>query len=116
METPNALELQRLSETRGAILALLATEYGGTTVTVGALAAALAMHGYGVNSAAELQRHLGYLADQGYIEAKRAKEMPGYRHDRSLPGTGERIVMVKLNPAGLQLFDGLAPEDPAVRF
>jgi hypothetical protein len=116
METPNKLGLQWRSEIRGAILRLLATEYGGTMVTVGSLSGALAAEGHGVGEAVQMQRHLRYLADQGYIEALQASQCPGYRRDRPHEGTGQRIVVVKLTPLGLQLLDGLAPEDPAVRF
>ena len=63
-----------------------------------------------------LQFSLTYLADQGYIAVSRAKDVPGYRRDRSNALLPETIVTARILPLGIRLIDALAQEDAAVRF
>lgn len=109
------LEQQRHAEERGAILRSLQEDYGREMTTVRSLSGALDLQGYPL-SVESLQFSLQYLADQGYLKAIRAGEIPAYRRDRMGAGNPETILFVKLLPKGIQLLDGMAAEDPRVRF
>jgi len=60
--------------------------------------------------------HLKYLAEQGYVQAWHAKDLPGYRRDRRSQGKPDDIRFVRLSAKGLQLLDGRIAEDPMVDF
>jgi hypothetical protein len=66
----------------------------------------------------DLAFHLMYLADQGYLRIVRVKDTPAYRNDRRMLGweKPETIKFLTLQPKGLQLLDGMIPEDPMVKF
>lgn len=66
----------------------------------------------------DLEFHLTYLSDRGYVRIWRAREMPGYRRDRRGPvwWKPETIMFAHLLPRGLNLLDGQVEEDPGVRF
>lgn len=111
------VERVRRSLERGEILRVLKVDFCAAMTTVKTLRGALALGGFPL-SFDGLAFHLEYLAQQGYVEAFRAKNMPGYRADRVISGwqRPESILSAKLMPRGLLLIDGLAPEDPAVSF
>jgi len=97
------------------ILKSLRDDYGHDVTSVRSLAAALDLQGFPV-TVERFQFALQYLSDQGYIDVRRAHEMPGWRRDRWNATHGDTILFLKLNPKGVQLLDGLIPEDPGVRF
>jgi len=102
---------------RGEILRVLKESFTLTLTSVRTLQGALDALGISL-STEDLGFHLTYLAEQGYIEITRVKDLPGYRHDRPILGweKPDAIRFARLRPKGLQLLDGLIPEDPSVRF
>lgn len=110
------LERARHASEKGAILRTLQDAYGGPAVMVGALAGVLDTLGYPMSSQ-NLQFSLTYLAESGYVDAVRAKDVPGFRRDRLRSGDSpETIVLARLTPKGLRLVDGQEAEDKLVRF
>jgi predicted ArsR family transcriptional regulator len=110
-----AMREQRHAEERGNILRLLKEEYTAVQITVGTLFHSMDMSGYTVSPEA-LRFHLQYLADQGYVQIARNRDMPGWRQDRMPLGSPDEIRFAKLLPRGLMLLDGRIDEDPMVRF
>jgi hypothetical protein len=109
------VERQRHAEERGRILQALKEEYGRGAVTVSTLLGALDALGYPMLPES-LQFSLTYLCDQGYIGVTRACELPGWRRDRPNGVLPDSIVTARILPLGIQLIDGMAPEDAGVRF
>jgi len=109
------LELARHAAHRGAILRTLKEDYGPEMTTLRVLQRALDVQGVSL-SAEDLEFHLTYLSDQAYVSIKRARDLPGFRTDRPGAVKPSAILMAKLLPSGLQLLDGLIPEDPSVTF
>lgn len=111
------IEQSRHAEERGAILRTLKQDYQSEMTSVSSLIGALDAQGISL-SREGLSFHLRYLADQGYIRVLRAKEVPGYRADRRLPGweKPDTLKFCKLLPRGLQLLDGDIEGDPKITF
>jgi len=110
------VEKARHALEKGAILRVLQEAYGGPALMVAALAAVLDTLGFPM-SPVNLQFSLTYLAGCGYVRIVRAKDVPGFRRDRlRKDDSPETIVMAEMQPLGLRLFDGTAPEDPLIRF
>jgi hypothetical protein len=111
------LERERHNRERGDILLVLKEDYQREMTSTHNLLGTLDALGSAL-SEEDLAFHLTHLAGQGYLRILRAREMPGYRTDRRLPGweKPESIKFVKLLPKGLQLLDGVIPEDPHVKF
>jgi DNA-binding transcriptional ArsR family regulator len=110
-------ETARHAQVRGEIIRVLKEEYGGDMMTVRVLLRALDALGWSL-SQEDIEFHLQYLADQGYVEVRRVRDTTGYRKDRVLqrgvkPAT---MVFARLLPRGIQLMDGLLAEDPSVAF
>lgn len=110
-----AMDMVRHAAERGKILATLAEDYGRGSTSIHNLIGALDLLGVSLTDDG-LAFHLTYLADGGYIQTTRARDLPSWRTDRRCECNGDAIVLVKLLPLGLQLIDGNAPEDPQVRF
>jgi hypothetical protein len=111
------VELARHAAARGSIIRTLAEDYTSAMTSVRTLVGALDAQGISL-SQADIEFHLQYLADSGYVQVFRAKEMPGFRSDRRVrewvkPDT---MMFCKLLPKGLQLLDGRIGEDPLIRF
>jgi hypothetical protein len=111
------VERERDNRERGNVLLVLKEDYRREMTSVRNLLGTLDALGISL-SEEDLAFHLIYLSDQGYLRVLRAKDMPNYRRDRRLPGweKPETIQFIKLFPKGLQLIDGVIPEDPHVRF
>jgi DNA-binding transcriptional ArsR family regulator len=107
----------RHAQVRGDIIRTLKEAYGGEMMMVRTLIRALDAQGFPL-SQEDMEFHLAYLSDQGYIQIRRMRETPGYRRDRALPRgvRPDTIAFARLLPRGLQLMDGLIPEDPSVAF
>ncbi len=107
----------RHAHERGVIIRTLKEDYTSSMTSVRSLVGALDLQGISLASK-DLEFHLIYLSDAGYVRVWRAKEMPGYRKDRRASGwiKGDTIMFARLTPKGLQLLDGLIPEDPLVLF
>ncbi len=102
---------------RGALIRTLKEDYTAEMTSVRALIGALDLQGVSL-ALKDLCFHLEVLADGGYVRIWRARDMPGFRADRlseswAKPAT---ILFAKLLPKGLQLLDGLIPEDPSIKF
>ena len=111
------LERGRHCRERGDILRTLKEDYQRGTTSVRNLLGTLDALGVSL-SEDDLAFHLIYLADQGYAQIVRVRDMPVHRKDRRLPGweKPDTIKFVRLLPKGLQLIDGVIPEDPSVAF
>ncbi len=115
MSSMNEMENQRYALTRGKLLVLLAEDYTSSMTSVGALAGGLDLSGFPITKES-LTFHLRYLEDQGYVKVWRVSDMPRFRHDRLEAGRPDDVRFAKLQPKGLQLVDGLIPEDLMVKF
>jgi len=102
---------------RGEILRVLKEGFTEALMSTRVLRGALDMLGISL-SMEDLAFHLTYLSQQGYVEMKRVRDLPGFRSDRALPSweKPDTIKFARLAPKGLQLLDGLIAEDPSVRF
>jgi len=111
------IKRERHNGERGVLLRVLKEDYQQEMTSIQNLLGALDALTISL-SEEDLVFHLEYLAGQGYLRILRVKDTPGYRTDRRLPGweKPETIKFVKLLPKGLQLIDGLVPEDPLVKF
>ena len=109
------LEHHRHAEERGNLLRLLKENYTTGLTTVGSLAGAMDMLGQSM-SLESLRFQLQYLEDQGYVQLKRNRDMPGWRSDRIAMGRADEVRFARLLPRGLMLIDGRVGEDPMVRF
>ena len=69
-------------------------------------------------SAQDLRNRLQYLADKGYVQLRRNRDLPGFRPDRMARGVDrpDDIVSVKLTARGTDLVEGTIPADPGVQF
>ena len=111
-----ALRFQRLALRRGSVLRMLVEDYRAEMTSVRSLLGALDALGEST-SAEDLAFDLKYLADAGYVQVWRNRDMPGWRNDReSALGRPEQIRFARLQPKGLQLIDGHTAEDPQVKF
>jgi DNA-binding transcriptional ArsR family regulator len=115
--TMSDVDLARKANERGVIIRTLREDYTAEMTSVRSLIGALDLQGISL-SHEDLSFHLQLLADAGYIRIWRARELPGYRKDRRVGSfvRPETIMFAKLLPLGLRLLDGLAAEDPQVRF
>jgi hypothetical protein len=111
------LEKSRHAAQRGDILRTLKEDYTSTMTSLRSLLYALDLQGSSL-SADGLGFHLTYLEGQGYVQLWRYRDMPHFRKDRPVTGAVkvDTIMFAKLLPKGLQLLDGLIPEDPSVVF
>jgi hypothetical protein len=111
------MEKARHDQERGTILQMLFQDYTSQMTMVRTLARMLDSVNISI-STESLNVHLVYLADQGYIRIWRARDMPGFRHDRplSLFSSADAIVACKLIGRGVQLIDGVIDPDPKVAF
>lgn len=116
MSSMSEIEKQRLARRKGDIIRILREDYLSRMTAVGGLIGALDMLGESISNES-LQFDLTYLAQQGYIQIWRVRDLPGFRADRlNNIGPADQIRFAKLQPRGLQLLDGNAPEDPQVKF
>ena len=109
------IERARWAQERGSILRTLKEDYVREMTSTGSLIRVLDAQGVPL-SHDELSFHLRYLADQSYVKIWRARDLPRFRRDRPMGISAETIMFAKLEPRGLQLLDGLIPEDPSVAF
>jgi len=110
------VERARHALEKGKLLEVLREAYGQAPMLTATIARVMDRLGFPM-SGTGLQFALQYLADKGYARIVRAREVPGYRHDRLKEGDSpETIVLAALMPLGLQLIDGNVPEDPQVAF
>ena len=109
------MELLRHSPERGDLLRLLKEDYHRELTEVGSLLGAMDMLQKSISIGA-LRFHLKYLEDQGYVQLRRNRDMPGWRADRAVLGHPDDIRFARLLPRGLALLDGKIAEDPLVRF
>jgi hypothetical protein len=82
---------------------------------VRSLARALDLLGYSMTVMA-LEFSLVYLAEQGYIQIWRARDVPGFRPDRARGESGDGVAYAHLLPKGLWLIDGEIEADRSVSF
>jgi hypothetical protein len=109
------IEQARHAQERGDILRTLKEDYVREMTSVNSLLRALDAQGVSL-SGDGLEFHLVHLAAKGYIQIWRAREMPGWRKDRRQGMKADTVMFARLLPLGLELLDGLAPEDPSVAF
>jgi hypothetical protein len=109
------VEQQRHAVERGQVLRVLHEDYCNEMTSVRTLQGTLDALGVFLSQDG-LEFHLTYLEAQGYLRIWRAKDTPGWRSDRAGRVKPNQMMFAKLLPKGLQLLDGLTPEDPMVRF
>ncbi len=110
------VERARHALEKGAILRVLQDAYGGPAMTLSGLASVLDNLGFPM-SPIGLQFALTYLGDTGFARVVKAKDLPGFRHDRLRQGESPETVMTaQLTPLGLKLLDGTVAEDEQIRF
>jgi hypothetical protein len=111
------IEKARHAHERGEIIRTLKADYSSEMTALSGLRRALDLQGISL-SQQDLEFHLTYLEEQGYARVWRARDLPGHRLDRQVPGwmKAGTIMFAKLLPRGLQLLDGLVGEDPSVAF
>ena len=108
-------EAARHAEEKGAILLALKHTYASEMTSVRALWRQLDMLGHPMRPEG-IEFALVYLAERGYIQIWRARELPGWREDRQMEQAPDRIVFARLKPEGLLLVDGDVQADPKVIF
>jgi hypothetical protein len=111
------VDLARHAAARGSIIRTLAEDYTSAMTSVRNLLGALDLQGISL-SQSDIEFHLSYLADSGYVGIWRAKDTPGFRVDRRVRDwiKPDTILFAKLLPKGLQLLDGRIAEDPLIKF
>jgi hypothetical protein len=111
------VDLMRHAAARGSIIRTLSEDYTAAMTSVRNLLGALDLQGISL-SQADLEFHLSYLADSGYVQIWRTRDLPGYRNDRRVRDwmKPDSIMFAKLLPKGLQLLDGRIAEDPLIKF
>ena len=109
------IEKARWARERGDILRTLKEDDAHGMTGMGTLIRVLDAQGVSL-SRDEMSFHLRYLSDQGYARLSLGRDLSGYRRDRPMDISAETIMGAKLEPRGLQLLDGLIPEDPSVAF
>lgn len=116
MSRQSELEKARHASERGDILRTLKEDYSREMTNLGSLLRALDAQGVALGLES-LCFHLQYLADSGYVQIWRTRDLPGFRTDRAhVAGHPDAIRFAKLLPRGLQLLDGLVPEDVSIAF
>lgn len=109
-------ERQRHSEERGDILRTLKEDYTREMTSVRSLLRTLDVQGIPL-AVDGLEFHLVYLSQGGYVQIWRLRDLPNWRTDRVVSGQKPTTIMfAKLTTKGLQLLDGLIPEDPGISF
>jgi len=109
------VEQARWAGERGNVLRTLKESYVQEMTSVGSLIRVLDAQGTSL-SQEDLEFHLRYLVDQGYLQIWRARDMAGFRADRPSRVKPSTMMFARLLPKGLQLIDGLIAEDPSVAF
>jgi hypothetical protein len=109
------IEKQRLARRKGEIIRILREEYVRNMTSAASLLGTLDNLGHSI-SLESLQFDLTYLAEQGYIQIWRVRDLPGFRSDRVNIAPPDQIRFAKLLARGLQLLDGNVKEDPQVIF
>ncbi len=111
------IESVRHAHERGDILRVLKEDYQQEMTGVRTLIRSLDLMNVPL-SYDGLVFHLQYLETSGYVQLWRNRDLPSFRRDRTQAGSAKpsSIMFSKLLPKGLQLLDGLIPEDPSVAF
>lgn len=115
LTTSEMLEQARHARERGTILRTLKEDYTREMTSTHTLLRVIDAQGFPL-SHEDLSFHLRLMAEQGYVSIWRTRDLPGYRRDRPLQIAPDTIMFTKLSARGLQLMDGLIPEDPSVAF
>jgi DNA-binding transcriptional ArsR family regulator len=109
------IEQARWAQERGSILRTLKEDYVREMTSVRSLVRALDAQGISLSQDG-IGFHLIYLADQGYVQIWRARDLPQFRRDRPMIFSACTVVFAKMLPKGLQLINGTIREDPGVSF
>jgi len=109
------LDKARRAQERGDILRVLQADFTNEMTSVKSLTWTLDAMSISLDRD-DLEQHLVYLAEQGYVQIWRGRNLPQFRTDRDTGVNPSALLFARLTAKGTQLVDGVTAADPMVNF